>query len=951
LKIAYIKKQNADDYVQFHLAAGLKANIAKGLIKGNINLEMHFEPSVWYINCGKWTPGKEYNADPARNSLSIDIPLLDFNPGFYCYLMMGSNIQTGLPPLPKDILNLINNDPNNPMSGNQAANQKNAQKAGVLSKSGGPSPEGKGFAFGAAFDLGENGLNFSFLLFYAQLKLTTGFDVLLTQYDQEITCNGSSDFGVNHWYAKGQAFAYLHADAGVQINLWFWKSKPYPIISLDAAAVLQAELPNPNWLRGDFVMKGEVLAGLIDFNMHFQFEVGKKCIFNETQNPFSDYPIIADVKPAADDKMEIYEDFVIATNYDYKGFELVMPEDENDPNPSPEDMITRHFGFKNMKFDFRASDKKEKVGTEPLNWAFDGKTAYVSPSSQLKAETNYYFKVTVEGWDLDKNKKIYDESYPAKDYVKIKTDKMPDNIPSAVMLSATPTMNQRFFLKEEQTKGDLTLKKGSDYCSLLTYMPKQGEYDDSDYGIKSAKGYVRFTELETGKIFMEECNCSGDKFTYNLPKALANSKMYKLELLRRWEIERWGGEGWGGGDSNGNSYGGSTNQYNYYLSTKTGKEQDAKLSNDQRKVLVKNQNKAKRSAPNTIDKVFVSYYFKTSKFSTFEEKTAKMKTTFKATRCKVYAGGLISLDEDTKAGSEHDYIQIDGNDYGYKYIYLPVLYMESDELLDAYDAYGYTLNTGGINNVKVPPLFELVKPKAQWYNEYYKNHIYSYHPDIKRYMTDISSGKRHEGHTPFGNEPIVSGANMSNANVNSYSIDFYRKGKHDQSGLNMYLTGKQLVQAMPPLSEGEIENAVENMPKPNSNNAPIVNLQANVPKSGNQAQLNQNLQGVNNTVLPIIEYNRWLSFRDMDLRLTLGFEKMLADVSKLEKGSEDDKKIAKQRHTLWWYYMDQERIAPERFIPEGNHKIVLRWHKNDNENKTFDYNWKKVKNDETQNPN
>jgi hypothetical protein len=49
--------------------------------------------------------------------------------------------------------------------------------------------------------------------------------------------------------------------------------------------------------------------------------------------------------------------------------------------------------------------------------------------------------------------------------------------------------------------------------------------------------------------------------------------------------------------------------------------------------------------------------------------------------------------------------------------------------------------------------------------------------------------------------------------------------------------------------------------------------------------------------------------------------------------------------------MDQERIAPERFIPEGNHKIVLRWHKNDNENKTFDYNWKKVKNDETQNPN
>lgn len=128
------------------------------------------------------------------------------------------------------------------------------------------------------------------------------------------------------------------------------------------------------------------------------------------------------------------------------------------------------------------------------------------------------------------------------------------------------------------------------------------------------------------------------------------------------------------------------------------------------------------------------------------------------------------------------------------------------------------------------------------------------------------------------------------------------------------------------------------MPKPNSNNAPIVNLQANVPKPGNQMQGNQNLQGVNNTVLPIIEYNRWLSFRDIDLRLTLGYEKMVADVYKLEKGNTQDKLNAEQRHMLWWHYMEEERIAPERFIPEGNHKIVLRWHKNENENKTFDYN-------------
>ncbi|MFZ4545694.1 MAG: hypothetical protein ACOYOA_16715, partial [Saprospiraceae bacterium] len=737
------------------------------------------------------------------------------------------------------------------------------------------------------------GLNFSFLLFYAQLKLTTGFDVLLTQYSEEITCNGNPDFGVNHWYAKGQAFAYIHAEAGVQINLWFWKGKKYPIISLDAAAVLQAELPNPNWFRGDFVLKGQALAGLIDFNMHFQFEVGKKCIFNEQENPFSDYPIIADVKPTADEKMEVYEDFAIATNYDYKGFELLMPIDETDDNPSAEDMEIRHFGFKNMKFELLASDKKAKVSTANLNWALDGKTAYVTPTSQLKEESNYFYKVTVEGWDLDKNKKIYNENYPAKDYIKIKTDKMPEEITQSVLLSATPTMNQRFFLKDEQTKGDITVKSGNSYCSLLTYIPKKGEYNDSDYEIKSAKGYVRITEMATGKVFLEECGCSGDKFSYNLPKSLQNSKMYKVELLRRWGVERFGGEGWGGGDSNGNSYGGSTNQYDYYISTKTGKEKDAKLGNDQRKLLIQNQNKARRSAPNFIDKVFVSYYFKTSKFNTFEEKVSKMKTQFKQTRCKVYAGELISFDEKQNAlYSQKDYIQIDDYEYGYKYIWLPVLYLESEEGLDAYDAYGYTLNTSGIKNTKVPPLFELVKPKAQWYNDYYQKNIYSYHPEIKRYMTDISDAMRHTGHSPFGNEPQVSGATMSNSNINSYNVEFYRKSKHDNSGLNMYLKGKELIQALPPLSASEIEKAINDMPKANGNVGPIVNIKGNVPKPGIQQQGQINFQAVNNTVLPIIEYNRWLSFRDMDLRLTLGYQSMVDDVVKLEKGNAADQKLA-----------------------------------------------------------
>lgn len=59
----------------------------------------------------------------------------------------------------------------------------------------------------------------------------------------------------------------------------------------------------------------------------------------------------------------------------------------------------------------------------------------------------------------------------------------------------------------------------------------------------------------------------------------------------------------------------------------------------------------------------------------------------------------------------------------------------------------------------------------------------------------------------------------------------------------------------------------------------------------------------------------------MDLRLTLGYEKMVADVYKLEKGNTQDKLNAEQRHTLWWHYMEEERIAPERFIQKATIKL------------------------------
>lgn len=925
------------DYVIFHLQAGIKANVAN-ILKGDVNLAMHFEPKEWYINCGKWTHGVEYKNDNARNKLEIDLKL---GPkiSFYCYMMMGNTIP-GLPELPQKILKAAGDDPNNPKTGAQAAAEKKQEDEALKQLCKGADPEGKGFAFGAVFDVS---INPSFIFFYADIEIVAGFDVLLKQYGEEITCNGNADFGIKKWYAKGQAYVYLHAEAGVQLDLWFMKSKKWPIVSLTTAAVLQAELPNPNWVKGDFVIKGQILNGLIDFHTHFQFEVGEKCVFNQN-NPFSDYPIISEVKPATGDEMEVYDNFAIACNYDKNGFE-VTEIDENDPNKSKK----RHFGFKNIKFELKKKSDKSVVATNSLYWAFDGKNATVAPKEMLMAKTEYLYRVSVEGWDLDANKKIYDEKYPADKDMTIKTNKMPDNLPNAILLSASPSINQRYFLKNESTVGEVVLKDGANFCSLLKAQDFQ----------TSGKGMVRITELATNKTYEMDCNCSGNRFSYELPKTLANSKIYKIELFRRETSlknlqapEKQGGFGWGGGDSNGNTYSSDDYEsvYNKYLSTKAGKANAAKVEGDNKKLNVLLQNRAKKKV-NYIDKVILTYYFKTSKFSTFNEKMAsfqKDKTAQK--RISVYNYGLADYDDWESSKGTADGAKIDGIEYGYTNIYLPVTFFKFEENFDQYDVYGYAINNESQNAI-VPPLFELVKPKNQWYNTYYQEHIYKYPAAIQSYLPSLEDFNRHANHPIWGNDRLPSGSERKNANINSYLIDFYKKAKHGEWNLyKMDMGGKVLQQPAPPLSQSEVEKeAAKYQPyNGNSMNQLTINQQGGgIQQNGLNLDIQQD---VSNQRIAVIEYDRWLSFRDMDRRLSYGLKKAAAawDVAEEADKNSNTYKNGLKQWNIWVNYAKQENKTQDRFIPNGNHKFVLRWHNNDAKAKTFEYNWMHNPKDETQ---
>ena len=157
---------------------------------------------------------------------------------------------------------------------------------------------GKGLAFGSNFKVDTGDL--FFLILYANFKAGIGFDLMLKDYGAA-TCKGSSDpIGMNGWYANGQAYTYLAGEAGVGVDLFFFKGK-IPVIKAGTAAILQGQLPNPAYFTGAFGMSYNLLGGLVKGNMNFEFELGDKC---DVQIPGAsplDFEVIAGCSPEGTD--------------------------------------------------------------------------------------------------------------------------------------------------------------------------------------------------------------------------------------------------------------------------------------------------------------------------------------------------------------------------------------------------------------------------------------------------------------------------------------------------------------------------------------------------------------------------------------------------------------------------------------------------------------------------
>ena len=455
-------------------------NTAGGIVQGTGNqgragwAVLHFEPSTWYIHIG--------NPD---NRIGVRMGIGKIVAKTDAYFMVGDNIPASPPP-DKNVSRILGGIDLNYMRDENALGN------------------GTGFAVGAAlsFDTGD----LRFWKFYARFMAGAGFDLMLKNYGSQTTCNNRSEvIGINGWYANGQAYAYFEGDIGIIVDL-FGKTRKVEIINLGAAAVLQAKLPNPVWMRGVVGGRFSALGGLISGNCKFEVTLGEECDLDGT-SAISGLEIIAEITPgSSEDEVNVFTNpqavFNLPVN---KEFELTNAENKVE--------IYR------IRLDhFRARDQYNPLeATIDWNAAQDvailKTTEVLTPKESIKVEVQIsYEKKTGETWlPVTSNGNIIVENRA----VEFKTGTAPDFIPNSNIAVAYPVLGMKNYFPREREQGYLQLIKGQDYL-----------FETDDVWEQKARVGTRGAEVDFEIKYIKSTN----RVEYQLP-VLQNSTAYDFQIV------------------------------------------------------------------------------------------------------------------------------------------------------------------------------------------------------------------------------------------------------------------------------------------------------------------------------------------------------------------------------------------------------------------------------------
>lgn len=622
----------------FHCNVNLDGGFNKAGLEVSVKASFtyHVEPGKWYLKFGEWTNDDEPWHDNARIQANISLgnQIVGGSLNFNAYFMMGTHIGD-LPRSPLKVRQTLG------QSGK--SDLPNARDSKILI--------GKGFAFGAGIRFEAN---VNFFVFYCDLEFILGADVLLSKTGA--TCNGNSNYGINGWYAKGIAYAYLYGDAGLRLKLWGYEGK-FSLLTVTAAAEMKAEMPNPNWIKGTFAISGSILGGMITVNTKMAFEVGQKCEWGNDSG--LDMPIISELKPENGEDVNVFTAPQAAFN-----FYINQPFTVTDYAVSKKGK-KRTFRVLLDEVTLKLGNKVVK-GNHHFNSARNGIT--FRPGEVIEGMKEYVFTVKCHAEEL-KGGKWVKVGKQETESVKYRTGKRPEVVAEENLIKAFPQIGQRYFLAGDAHQGNINLF--SSQCDLMD----KKEDKDFKYEYK-----LRFTNLSTKKSIEIDFECNGNDFNYLMPKNLDKETVYELRMVRiakpkkvkmnidkntqfvyKNEMGQVVSPPSNSGNNSNNNKGGNKMAGNMNFA-------DAPSKLVVRHNMIKNE----QILDGSEEKELFKYYFRTSKHSTAKEKYADNYQFETVAGQQNYSGVLESQGTKYNYGARVDFPLIAGK-----------------ENMDIYEAYGY----------------------------------------------------------------------------------------------------------------------------------------------------------------------------------------------------------------------------------------------------------------------
>ena len=464
----------------------------------------------WYLHIGSWSQADPFS-DDARIAIrrGVDTPVFALNTDIRAYMMLGNHFPAptyaGLPPLPSYITNQSDDAGNSGVdrSGTDADNVLNAMDANTS------------FGFGIGLGLGARiAFDLDVPLFYGAMRAEAVVDGILRKTGG---CIGRSSFGFNNWYLSGNAYAYVNGEVGVQVKV-FGKNRRVSLVDLHAGALLQAETPNPSWLRGRVFIGGSAFNGRLRFNTRpVSFEFGDQCenIEGGAEHPFAEFDYIGEFIPGNGKKnVSVFVDPRVTFNVnDEEVFAVQDAEGET------------HTYRVTFDYYLKKADTNNTVLMQDIHWNEARSALRLTPRDWLEAQTWYEFGILIRGYEW-KNGMWGNPIYEDTETSTFQTGDRPDQFVLEDMVSSYPGFRQRYFMVRkddgERAEGWLTMDKT--VCSEILDANQAANMEEGNI--------IRFTNIRTRTFDETPCWCKNDKtLAFNLPAdKLSGEEIYRINI-------------------------------------------------------------------------------------------------------------------------------------------------------------------------------------------------------------------------------------------------------------------------------------------------------------------------------------------------------------------------------------------------------------------------------------